>query len=108
MLAPAEIQQVFVSSFKRTQLTAKPMLQQQPGLPAQIEEDSDTVALKIRAASGNVLVVGHSNTVPEIIASLGGPAGLPFLQGFDNLLILTLGAGGSNSLIQLKYGEPSP
>jgi broad specificity phosphatase PhoE len=107
-LEAADIRQVFVSSAKRTQLTAKPLLEQLAGVSAEIEDDVGSLAAKILAAAGNVLVVGHSNTVPEIIAKLGGPTGLPLLQGFANLFVLMLGGSGPAGVVQLKYGDPSP
>ena len=60
-------------------------------------------------AGGTVLVVGHSNTVPKIVAALGGPE-LPDIDGaeFDTLLVLTLGAGRAPRLTSLQYGKASP
>jgi broad specificity phosphatase PhoE len=107
-LEAADIRRVFVSSAKRTQLTAKPLLQQLAGVTAEIEDNVDSLAQKILATAGNVLVVGHSNTVPEIIAKLGGAAGLPVLQGFANLFVFMREGSGPPGLVHLKYGDPRP
>ena len=60
-------------------------------------------------AGGTVLVVGHSNTVPKIVAGLGGPQ-LPDIEAgeFDTLLVLTLREGRAPRLVSLQYGEASP
>ena len=53
-----------------------------------------------------VFVAGHNNTVPEIIAALGGPQ-LPIIPEteFDNLYIVTIYRVGSARLLQMKYGS---
>jgi len=107
-LGSVDIQRVFVSSAKRTQFTAQPLIQERVGVSAVIEDNLGSLAQKILAAAGNALVVGHSNTVPEIIARMGGPAGLPSLQGFANLFVLMLEGNSPPGLVQLKYGDPSP
>ena len=57
---------------------------------------------KVKASDGNVLVVGHSNTVPEIIKSLGvsEPVAIPDDQ-FDNLFVVIRGA--RPTLLRLHY-----
>lgn len=56
-----------------------------------------------------VLVVGHSNTVPEIIAGLGGPAVTIAGTEFDNFYVLTLCRCRFNAarLTHLQYGAPT-
>jgi hypothetical protein len=58
-----------------------------------------------------VLVIGHSDTVPNIIKAAGGPA-LPSIDGeeFDNLFVLTLCRCGWRrvTLLNLQYGAASP
>lgn len=56
-----------------------------------------------------VLVVGHSNTVPQIIAAAGGPS-LPNIDDleFDNLFALTVCRCGTTRLVTLQYGAASP
>jgi broad specificity phosphatase PhoE len=58
-----------------------------------------------------VLVVGHSNTVPDIIEAAGGPA-LPDIDDgeFDNLFVLTVCRCDRRrvTLLNLQYGAASP
>jgi broad specificity phosphatase PhoE len=64
---------IYVSRTRRAQETAAP-LAARLGLTPAIYDPADTPALvaRLRAETGTVLVVGHSNTVPEIIERLGG------------------------------------
>jgi broad specificity phosphatase PhoE len=76
MLADAGIKAIFTTEFKRTQETAKP-LAARLGLAVQSMTAKDTRALvaKVRSdhAGDIVLVIGHSNTVPDAIKAFGGP-----------------------------------
>jgi broad specificity phosphatase PhoE len=64
---------IYVTDYRRTRETAAP-LAARLGLTPIVYHPRDTPGLvaRIRAGHGPVLVVGHSNTVPEIIAALGG------------------------------------
>ena len=55
-----------------------------------------------------VLVVGHSNTVPVLIANLGASKNVPAIaQGeFDNIYIISIPWFGKTKTIRLRYGEP--
>jgi broad specificity phosphatase PhoE len=75
--APAEfrIQGIFVSEFRRTQETVRP-LANRLGVPVIVIPAADTALVADRARAdyrgGRVLIVGHSNTVPEIVEKLSG------------------------------------
>jgi hypothetical protein len=56
-----------------------------------------------------VLVVGHSNTVPEIVRALGGGDVGEIPDGrYDDFFIVVLSEGGSARTIRGTYGERSP
>ncbi|HEY0626274.1 MAG TPA: phosphoglycerate mutase family protein [Allosphingosinicella sp.] len=70
---------IFVSNTKRAQQTAEP-LARALGITPRIYDPSDTAALvrMVQAETGGaVLVVGHSNTVPDIVEQLGGTRPAP-------------------------------
>jgi phosphohistidine phosphatase SixA len=52
-------------------------------------KDMAGLVARIKAQSGNLLVVGHSNTVPEIVKALGGEAVAIGDSDYDNLFVLT-------------------
>jgi phosphohistidine phosphatase SixA len=65
---------IFVSDFRRTRQTAAAVAARW-GLTPIVYNPADTPALvaQARAAPGPVLIVGHSNTVPDVVEQLGGP-----------------------------------
>ena len=77
MLADAGIKAIYTSEFRRTQDTGKP-LAAKLGLTVQAVAARDATVLvsKVKAEHPKdvVLVIGHSNTVPEAIKAFGGPA----------------------------------
>ena len=109
MFGDAGIGAIFVSQYKRTQQTVKP-LADKLGLTSTAVEAQKTPELikQIRAQKAGqvVFVAGHNNTVPEVIAALGGPK-LPIISEtqYDNLFILTVNSDGSSKLLKLKYGS---
>jgi 2,3-bisphosphoglycerate-dependent phosphoglycerate mutase len=72
VLEDAGITAIFVTEYKRTQQTAAP-LAKRLGITTQTvpSKDAEDLVAKVRAAKGNVLIVGHSNTVPATIKRLG-------------------------------------
>ena len=111
MFGEAGINTIYATQYKRTQQTVKP-LADKLGLPVnQInsKNTSDLVA-RIRAQnSGQVIfIAGHNNTVPEIVAALGGPT-FPIIPEteFDNLYIVTVYRTGKAKVVKLKYGAAS-
>jgi phosphohistidine phosphatase SixA len=77
MLADAGIKAIYASEFRRTQDTGKP-LAAKLGLTVQAVAAKDAAVLvsKVKAEHPKdvVLIIGHSNTVPEAIKAFGGPA----------------------------------
>lgn len=81
-----KIDSIFATNYKRTKLTGFP-LADKIGIavktydPAQIK--ALAAAWKKNAAGKNLLIVGHSNTVPEIIEAFGGKRPVPSLSDDD-------------------------
>jgi 2,3-bisphosphoglycerate-dependent phosphoglycerate mutase len=110
MFGDAGINAIYATQYKRTQQTVKP-LADKLGLPvSQInsKNTSDLVAqIQAQRAGQVIFVAGHNNTVPEIIAALGGPT-FPIIPEaeFDNLYIVTVYRTGKAKVVKLKYGAP--
>jgi phosphohistidine phosphatase SixA len=64
---------IYVSDYRRTRQTAAP-LAARLGLTPAVYDPADTPALVARVRAGPLpaLVVGHSNTVPDVVSQLGG------------------------------------
>ena len=119
LLAAANIKTIITSQFTRTKKTAEPLatklgltatvssLKSNPSNPRQIAEESTReVVNKILERSGeNVLVVGHSNSIPDVIKMLGGDV-VPTIdeQKFNDLFVVTVYAKGKAKVAHLKYG----
>jgi broad specificity phosphatase PhoE len=102
-LKDAGISAVFVTELKRTQQTAAPlakMLHLDPAIvPA---KDLAALIAKLRASTGNALVVGHSNTVPDLIKAFGIATPIQIADGdYDNLFVLV--PGEKPRLTRLHY-----
>jgi phosphohistidine phosphatase SixA len=113
MLAESNVSRAYCSEAIRTLQTMAP-LKSKLGASLLIEQlDGETHAAKVVAAVRSlppetvVLVVSHTNTVPEIIAGLGGPAVEIADDEFDKLFIL-FRSNATVSLVKLRYGEPTP
>jgi broad specificity phosphatase PhoE len=103
LLAESGITAIFATEFKRTQDTAKPIAAKL-GLTTQTVKAADTAGLlaKLKAghASDVVLVVGHSNTMPEIIKGLTGRDVTVADAQYDDLFVLVPASG---TVSRLKY-----
>jgi phosphohistidine phosphatase SixA len=101
-LKDAGITTIFVTEYKRTQETAAP-LAKALGLTPVVVKANDRAGLlsQVRSAKGHVLVVGHSNTVPDAINALGVAATITIADAeYDNLfVVLPHGA----QLVRLRY-----
>lgn len=63
-------------------------------------------ARELQATPGRHLVVGHSNSTPELVAALGGdPHGEIQAMEYDRLYLLSIGPGGVDTVL-LRFGEP--
>jgi len=105
---------VYHSNTERARLTAEP-LAGALGLTPVVYPANDAAALVSTIFADHrgekVFVVGHSNTVPDIIEAAGGPV-LPDIDTteFDNLFVVTACRcrRGPVATINLQYGAVSP
>jgi len=111
VLGKATIAAVYVTEYQRTQQTAKPLCDRL-GLTFKVVNAGNVDGLVEQALEDYtakvVLVVGHSNTVPEIIKALSGKS-IPSIpeNEFDNLFVVTGCRLGRGKVLNLKYGDPS-
>jgi len=111
VLGDTGINAIYATQYKRTQQTAKP-LADKFGLPIVQVNSKNTTELLMHIRSQNrgqtVFVVGHNNTVPEVIAALGGPQFPPIPETeFDNLYVVTVYRTGKAKVVKMKYGAPT-
>jgi phosphohistidine phosphatase SixA len=103
LLKDAKISAILTTKYRRTRDTAQP-LAKAAGVTAVAIDPNDQAGLidKVKAAAGNVLIVGHSNTVPDAIKALGvtEPVAIADDQ-FDDLFVVIRGA--RPVLLRLHY-----
>jgi phosphohistidine phosphatase SixA len=101
VLADTGIGAIFVTHFQRSQQTAEPLASDLTLVPAVIDDVGGVVAaIRTLPSSSVALVIGHTNTLPEISAALGGVS-FPAIGAteFDRLFVLARGR-----LTRLRYG----
>jgi len=99
----AGIQAIFSTPTARTLQTAQPLAQQLK-LPVQRYAADAPAALvkKVKALHGAVLVVGHSNTLPELVRLFGGAPGADIGDDeYDRLYQLIKGPDGKVTTVLL-------
>lgn len=102
LLRKAGVRQVFSTDTRRTRQTAQPTATQaavevQPYNPAKPAE----VVAKIRSLGGTTLLVGHSNTVPDLVKLLGGTASDIADDEFDRLYQVIIAPDGTVTTVLL-------
>lgn len=103
------IQAIFSTPTARTLQTAQP-LAQRLGLQIERYDPAKPQALvdKVKTLHGAVLVVGHSNTLPELVRLFGGEPGADIADDeYDRLYQLAPGPGGSARTV-LMSSLPAP
>jgi len=114
-LADAGIDAIYSSPYQRTQGTAKALaeklkLEVLSYSVAEKDAQASVAARVMREACGReVLIVGHSNTVPDLLRAFGaeGVAEIGDEQ-YDNLYLLHWRRGAPAELTRLHYGRPTP
>jgi len=103
VLQDAQITSVYTTEYKRTRETAAPVAQSLGIQPEVIPgDDLRGLIAKLKASSGNVLVIGHSNTLPQIIRALGVSSQVTVAESdYDNLFLVVLER--PPRLIHLRY-----
>jgi broad specificity phosphatase PhoE len=113
VLEKSGISAIYTSEAVRTQQTAAPtasLLGITPTAVASADVAGLVGAIRGGHSGQTVLVVGHSNTAPQIIAEFGGPAVTIAENEYDNFFVLTLCRcrWQSVKLTNLQYGAASP
>ena len=109
IVGQSDIRAIYRSHFVRAKETAQPLATHLGLSPIELDE-----ALPIKNdilsnhAGQTVLVIGHSDTVPDLIKRLGAGS-IPVIDDaeFDNLFIVNVFSPSRATLTRLKYGNQS-
>lgn len=113
LLAGAGITAIYATETDRARQTAEPLARERK-LDVRTYSPRDSAGklapqllvdrLKKDDAGGVVLVVGHQNTVPDLLAALGHAEKVEIGEKqFDDLFIVVPKAGGPPAVLRLKY-----
>ena len=104
---PGKIDAIFVSDTRRSQRTAAPLADRLGIAVTTVDaKDIEGLAKKIRHShrGQRVLVVGHSNTVPETVRLLsGGPAAPMPDDDYSQMYVVTMPTLGPASVLRMRY-----
>jgi 2,3-bisphosphoglycerate-dependent phosphoglycerate mutase len=107
----AGVDAIYSTPFRRTQETAQGVADALD-LPIHTYSPDDNEAVLSTILKNHkgkiILVVGHSNTVPTLIADLGASKKVPPIQEneYDNIYVVAIPWFGKTKTIRLRYGEP--
>jgi phosphohistidine phosphatase SixA len=103
------IRKIYVTNTRRTQQTAL-RLSQRIGLNSEVVDaktDSKELAKRVLAENrgARALIVGHSNTVPEIVQALTRGKDVPPMgeDEYDTLYVVTVPSFGPATVLRMKY-----
>lgn len=113
ILAGKNIKHIYSTNTTRTISTARPLKELYLGMPIQLYnskvDSMDAFIAKIKSIKkGNILIVGHSNTIDDIANKLAAATVVPGDlkdNEYDNLFILKR-KGGRYEFRNEKYGAP--
>ena len=101
MLRDSGITHIYTTDYLRTRATAAPIARD-AGLVPYVYDPGEPAALagRLRATPGRHLVVGHSNSVPDLVVALGGdPHGEIAQDEYDRLYVLTLASDAVTTVL---------
>lgn len=107
-LEDADLVAVYATGYRRTRDTVQPAARRHALDPrtydARIAADTFATQLVARHPTGTVLVAGHSNTVPDIVAALCACATAPIDETeYDRISIVRFDAAGRPALEIARY-----
>ena len=107
LLRGEEITKIYSSNYIRTRDTAAPIAAQ-IGVEIELYDPRDLPALAaiLKENKERILVVGHSNTIPETVNALGGVGGTPIFEKseYDRLYVVSILADGIVQTDLRRYG----
>lgn len=105
LLSDSGVTAIYATATERARKTAEP-LARRLRIAVQTYAAKDAVAERIRTEhpEGRVLIVGHSNTVPELLTAFGHTAEVKIASNeFDNLFLLVPKKEGPPAVLRLRY-----
>jgi broad specificity phosphatase PhoE len=115
-LKDAGVSAIYATQYKRTRQTAEPLAQHLGiSIMERTVSSSPTYAADLarmvltESAGKTVLIVGHSNTVPQIVQAFSGTS-VPAIQDreYDHLFVVVVPRAGPRQLVTARFGRSTP
>jgi broad specificity phosphatase PhoE len=114
MLKDAGVTAIYATDTERSRDTAKPLADALglkvtiydtgAGMRGPVDARPFVATLRNEHAKDVVLVVGHTNTIPDLLKALGCPGDLKIASDeYDNLFVVVPKAPGTPTLVRLRY-----
>lgn len=113
-LSPISVEAIYATAYNRTKQTVTPLAAEKKvtitEYPANKPYDELVNELIDAHRGKTVVIVGHSNTVPEILKALTQNTFEVTISEnqFDNLFVVTLTNGKQAQVAPMKYGKSTP
>ncbi|CUA84882.1 SixA phosphatase family protein [Pseudidiomarina woesei] len=99
VLSKASIQRIYATKYQRTQQTAQPLATQlNQSVNTYAAGDSVGLIQAIRAYGQTAVIIGHSNTVPDIVRAAGGDAPELSEKDYGDLFVVQIVGGRVTTL----------
>jgi broad specificity phosphatase PhoE len=104
---PGRINAIYVTAPLRNRMTAAPLAAALGITPAVVAGDPRDLARRVlrEHSGGRILIVGHADTMPQIVATLAGVAGVPPIGPLEygTMYIVTVPRLGRANLLRVDY-----
>jgi broad specificity phosphatase PhoE len=104
---PGRINAIYVTAPLRNRMTAAPLAAALGITPAVVAGDPRDLARRAlrEHSGGRILIVGHADTMPQIVATLAGVAGVPPIGPLEygTMYIVTVPRLGRANLLRVDY-----
>lgn len=102
------IEAIYVTNARRSQQTAAPLAARLGIRPTVLPASTSSASLASQVTrehrGGRALIVGHSNTVPEIVKALSGEDVPPIADDdYDNIYVVSVPTFGRANVLRLQY-----
>lgn len=97
------VEVVYSTDFKRTMQTAEPLANAMKLSPVVYEPRDANFGEQLRKSGKKILVVGHSNTVPDLLNQLSGTKNYQPSDTYGELWMVTIQEGQAATIVKLSY-----
>jgi broad specificity phosphatase PhoE len=103
MLNQTGIETIYSTPTKRTRQTAEPLAKLTGLTPTLYDPKEGALVAVLKKSTGKSLVVGHSNTLPQLLNALTGSTIYQPTEAYGELWVVTLTGEGKAIVYKLNF-----